>query len=58
MKRFKKIVRKLFADQEGAALVEYGLLVALIAAVCMLTIGLLGTSINNLFSAVQTKIGY
>lgn len=58
MKRFKKIVQKLFVDQDGAALVEYGLLVALIAAVCMITIGLLGTSINNLFSAVQAKIGY
>lgn len=44
------------SDEEGATAVEYGLLVALIAAVIIVTVVLLGTQINNAFSSITTKL--
>lgn len=35
--------------ERGATAVEYGLMVALIAAFCAVTIGLLGVDVNNAF---------
>ncbi|HEY4439223.1 MAG TPA: Flp family type IVb pilin [Candidatus Elarobacter sp.] len=43
-------------DDEGATLVEYSLVVALIAGVCIAVIGALGTSIQALFTTVGTKV--
>ena len=43
-------------DDEGATAVEYGLLVALIAAVIVATVALLGTQINIAFNKVLTAI--
>ena len=39
--------RRFWNDEEGATLVEYVLLVALIAAVCVGAVTLLGTSANT-----------
>jgi pilus assembly protein Flp/PilA len=39
-------------DESGQALVEYGLLVGLIAVACVVTIGLLGTAINGDFTSI------
>jgi Flp pilus assembly pilin Flp len=44
------LVRKLvFRQDEGQDLIEYGLLVALIAIVAMVVVGGVGTTINTLF---------
>jgi pilus assembly protein Flp/PilA len=43
-------------DDRGATAVEYGLMVALIAAVIATTVGLLGTKLNTLFSSVTTSL--
>lgn len=43
-------------DQTGATAVEYGLLVALIAAVIIIAVALLGTTISSVFNSVATKI--
>ena len=40
----------------GASLVEYALLVALIAVVCIVAIGFLGTSASDKFSATGASI--
>ena len=45
-------------DEKGATAVEYGLLVALIAAVIITTVIALGTSIDGAFSSVQTQLGF
>ena len=42
--------------ERGAALVEYALLVALIAVVCIAAISLLGNSASDKFSKVGTQI--
>ena len=39
-------------DERGAAGVEYGLLVALIAAVIVATVGILGKQINTAFQTI------
>ena len=42
--------------EEGATLAEYGLLLALIAVVCLGAITILGTKISTMFSTVSTSI--
>ena len=44
-------------DEEGASLVEYVLLVALIAVVCIAAVTLLGTSAKDKFNTTATEIG-
>ena len=43
-------IRSRFATERGASLVEYALLVALIAIVCIVAITVLGTSASHRFS--------
>ena len=52
---FKQLIR--FAkDDQGAAMVEYGLLVGLVAVVCIVGVTQLGTNINDVFCAINTAI--
>lgn len=43
-------------DERGAAGVEYGLLVALIAAVIVATVKTLGTQINTAFTTITSAL--
>ena len=43
--------------EEGATLVEYALLVALIAIACITAIAILGNDIKNAFTNIGTAIG-
>ncbi|MEY2421323.1 MAG: pilus assembly protein Flp/PilA, partial [Acidimicrobiaceae bacterium] len=43
-------------DERGASLVEYALLVALIAVVCIAAITLLGNNASKKFDSVATSI--
>ena len=52
MKQFKMFMK----DEEGASAVEYGLLVALIAAVIILTVQGLGQTLDGVFSGVDSTI--
>ena len=45
-------LRARFDDEKGASLVEYALLLALIAVVCIGAITLIGTSANTKLSSV------
>jgi pilus assembly protein Flp/PilA len=47
---------KLVRDEEGASLAEYGLLLALIAVVCIAAITILGTKISGMFTALSGSI--
>jgi pilus assembly protein Flp/PilA len=47
---------RLFRRDEGATLAEYGLLLALIAVICMAAISLLGNKISNMFSTLSSSI--
>lgn len=48
-----KFVRK---DEEGASLVEYGLLVGLIAVVCLVAVTVLGTRVSGLFQSIAASL--
>lgn len=56
MRSITSVLRRFAREEEGASMVEYGLLVALIAVACIATIGLLGGQLNSLFAAVKDKI--
>ena len=43
-------------DERGASLVEYALLVALIAVVCIVAVTFLGSSAKDKFNAVGSSI--
>ena len=51
-----KFLARFQKDESGAAMVEYGLLVALIAAVVVVVVGALGTQIKTAFCTVETAI--
>ena len=42
--------------QLGAAMIEYGLLAALIAVVCILALKTIGTNLNTKFSSVGSAV--
>lgn len=52
----KKWMTQFLKDEEGATMVEYGLMIALIAAVCITIVSSLGTKLNTMFTAVDGKI--
>ena len=47
---------KFVRDEEGASLVEYGLLLSLVAVVCIAAVTLLGGSISTMLSNVAGLI--
>jgi pilus assembly protein Flp/PilA len=47
---------QMIRDEEGAAMVEYGLLVALIAMVALAAVTVLGKNLSSLFSTVAGTI--
>lgn len=51
-KTFGRLVR----DESGATAVEYGLLVAAVAAVIVVVLFSIGTKINNAFAKVNAKL--
>ena len=48
--------KKLMAGEEGATMVEYALMVALIAAAAAAIVTTLGQTVNTKFAAVNTSI--
>jgi pilus assembly protein Flp/PilA len=51
-----KLLKKLCRKEEGATMVEYGLMVALIALACMATVTTMGTNLNTLFGQIASKL--
>jgi pilus assembly protein Flp/PilA len=55
---FATWLRARFGDSDrGASLVEYALLVALIAVVCIAAVTILGKNASNKFDSVGTSLG-
>jgi pilus assembly protein Flp/PilA len=52
-----QLINRFRRDENGAALAEYGLLVALIAVVCVVAVTALGTNISTAFSKIASAIG-
>jgi pilus assembly protein Flp/PilA len=49
-------LKSLIRDDEGATMVEYGLLIALIAMVALVAVKALGTSVSTLFNTVAGSV--
>ncbi len=56
MERLIRAARKFVRNEEGAALVEYGILIALIAVVCIILVALVGNKISAKFSEINAKL--
>lgn len=50
-------LKALFWEEDGATAVEYGVLIALIIAACVVIIGVLGGQINTAFTNVSNQLG-
>ena len=51
-----KNLNALLIDDEGATMVEYGLIVALIAVVCITAVTLIGTHLSSMFTTVASDV--
>ena len=51
-----KLLSRFAKNDDGAALVEYGMLVGLIACVCIAAVTLLGTQINDVFGIITKAL--
>jgi pilus assembly protein Flp/PilA len=52
----RNLITRFAKNDEGAALVEYGLLVGLIAAVCVVAVTALGAGINGVFQGITAAL--
>lgn len=57
MKFLKEKFASFLADEQGATAVEYGIFVALIAAVIVVLVKAVGLKVNNAFSTINTQLG-
>jgi pilus assembly protein Flp/PilA len=51
-----KEVKKFLQDEEGASAIEYGLIAALIAAVIIVSVTSIGSSLSTKFSTVAASL--
>jgi len=58
MHNFTNKLRALLQDEEGAALVEYGMLVGLIAITAIGAVTLVGNDITNAFRGVADRLSF
>jgi pilus assembly protein Flp/PilA len=52
----KSLIKKFLKDESGATLVEYAIIVALIAVAAIIVIGTLSTQINSTFSRIASAL--
>ena len=52
----RNIFSRFVKNDDGAALVEYGILVGLIAVVCIAAVGTLGTTIDGVFTTINADL--
>ncbi len=56
MKKMKKLIQKFRKQEEGATMVEYALMVALIAVVALAAVTLLGVNVAATFANIAGAI--
>jgi pilus assembly protein Flp/PilA len=57
MSKTLKLISAVCKDEEGAALVEYALLVGLIAVVCIIAVTQLGLAVSSKMSSACSSLG-
>jgi pilus assembly protein Flp/PilA len=56
MKRLIAVARNFVAQEDGAALLEYGMLVLLIAVLCIVAVQQIGKKVSNGFTSVNSAL--
>jgi pilus assembly protein Flp/PilA len=56
MSKLINAVKGFVKDDSGASMVEYGLMVALVAAACVTAVTALGTAVSGKFNSVASSI--
>ena len=56
MNRLRTMVVNFTKEEDGAALLEYGMLVLLIAVLCIVAIKTIGSKVSNGFNTVNTNL--
>jgi pilus assembly protein Flp/PilA len=51
-----RLIDRFRREEEGAALVEYGMLVGLIAVICVVAVTTLGTEVSTAFSNITDAL--
>jgi pilus assembly protein Flp/PilA len=51
-----QLLNRFRRDEEGAALVEYGILVGLIAVICIAAVAIVGTQVSLAFSKIASAL--
>jgi pilus assembly protein Flp/PilA len=51
-----RAIRKFVRQDDGAALVEYAILIALIAVICLIVVATVGNKVSQKFSEVADKL--
>ena len=54
--KFLKLIDRLVKDEDGAALIEYTVLLGILIVAVITTIGLVGTWINNKWTALNAAL--
>ncbi len=49
-------LRRLWSEEEGASLVEYGMIVGLLAVICIGAVGTMGTSISAMLTDLAGQL--
>jgi pilus assembly protein Flp/PilA len=50
-------IKRFVREDEGVTMVEYGLIAALIAVVCIGAVQIIGTNLNTTFGTIGTALG-
>lgn len=56
MRKIREALAQYRREEEGAALVEYGMLVGLIAVICVAAVTGLGSEVSDAFSFISSKL--
>lgn len=56
MHRINTLVSRFAKNDEAATMVEYALMLSLIAVVCIIAVTLVGTNANNIFNAIAAAL--
>lgn len=56
MAKFIAVAKNFVKGEAGATMVEYGIMVALIAIVCLAAVGTLGTDIRDMFTNLGSSL--
>jgi pilus assembly protein Flp/PilA len=56
MSKLVAFARKLVHEETGATMVEYGLMLALIAVVCLVAVTSVGTGANSMFNSIGASL--